>query len=200
MELRINDGHYRDDHFFVITDFVFSALCILGTAEPCFESAMIGRQYELSQFKKEFQFMMEEYKRLNADNGSALINETPEATQNNSIVEEDVKLGDILFSDVCAKITVLLAEHVFRYRTGKQYDKYMILSVSEADKAITVVDREDNYSVFKLPYVATKTKEGLVVNIDYENKTAMALGGVAKTESASVVPIFDVKEEVEAVA
>lgn len=45
MEIHINDGYFRDDNYFVITDFVFIALCILGTAEPCFESAMIGRQY-----------------------------------------------------------------------------------------------------------------------------------------------------------
>ena len=125
MELRINDGHYRDDHYFVITDFVFSALCILGTAEPCFESAVIGRQYsltanssgshaleEFSQFKKEFQLMMEEYKKFNADSGSALINE--------STPKEDAELSKILFSNVCAKINELLAEHVFRHKTGKQ--------------------------------------------------------------------------------
>ena len=62
MEISINDGYYRDDNYFVITDFAFSALCILGTAQPCFESAMIGRQYEFDQFKNELQLMMERYK------------------------------------------------------------------------------------------------------------------------------------------
>jgi hypothetical protein len=193
---------------------VFSALCILGTAEPCFESAMIGRQFELNQFKKEFQLMMEEYKRVNTESSSVTAAaETPSVAAEDAVLtndggdapedsnnhnhnkEEDVQLGKIIFSEVCAKVNSLLAEHVFRYRTGKQYDKYVIISINETDKAVVVIDREDRYSVSKIPYVATQTKEGLVVNLDYENKTAMGFGVTDKPESA-----FSVIEEVEMIA
>jgi len=109
-------------------------------------------------------------------------------------------MGDILFSDICDKISVLLAEHSFRYRTGKQYDKYAIISVNEGDKSVVVIDRESDYSVFKLPYKATETKEGLVVNIDYENKTAMALGVVQEATSPPVASVFSVKDEVETIS
>lgn len=213
MELQVNEGYYREeDYYFVIEDFTFSALCILGTAEPCFESAMIGRQYELSQFKKEFQLMMEEYKRLNAESNPALKNNDPQdptepadagsggqgvntvepadgeapahAVQNNSIEEEGVELGEILFSEVCANIKEQIAKHVFRYRTGKSYEKYFILAINEADKTITIVDREALYAAFKVPYVASQTKnDGLIVNLDFDNKAELVLGAVEKTEA-----------------
>jgi hypothetical protein len=186
MEISSVEGCYRDDGYYEISQFVFSALCILGTAEPCFESAMIGRQFELDRFKQEYQLMMQEYKRASAsDSGETDIHER----------KEDDQLGNIIFSEVCAKIKTLMAEHIFRYRTGKQYDKYVILSISETDKAVTVIDRENSYTALKIPYVATQTKEGLVVNIDYENKMEMALGVTDKPETA-----FKVFDEVEMIA
>ena len=213
MELSNLDGHYREDGYFEISDFSFSALCILGTAEPCFESAMIGRQYEFDQFKREFQLMMTQYKKFNLessnDSGLDTGNETEpvvdekdtqpsednpdeQENQNNVIEKEDAKLK-ISFADVCDKIKSLVAEHVFRHsKTGKQYDKYVVLSVSETDKSITLIDRENNYAAFKVPYIATQTTDELVVNIDYEKKTLMALGVVDASESA-----FDVRAEVE---
>lgn len=65
MEIEFKKGHYRDDHYYEAEEFIFSALCILGTdCEPCFESACIGRHYELDSFKKEFSLMLDEYKKL----------------------------------------------------------------------------------------------------------------------------------------
>lgn len=64
MEIEFKKGHYRDDHYYETEEFIFSALCILGTdCEPCFESACIGRHYELDSFKKEFALMLDEYKK-----------------------------------------------------------------------------------------------------------------------------------------
>ena len=100
MEIGDLEGRCREDGYYEISKFVFSALCILGTAEPCFESAMIGRQYELSQFKQEFQHMMEEYKRISTGNN----------TQYEK--EEDTPMSDILFSEVCGKVKELLATHI----------------------------------------------------------------------------------------
>lgn len=64
MEIEFKKGHYRDDHYYEAEEFIFSALCILGTdCTPCFESACIGRHYELDSFKKEFALMLDEYKK-----------------------------------------------------------------------------------------------------------------------------------------
>ena len=203
MEISDLEGFYREDGYYEISKFVFSALCILGTAEPCFESAMIGRQYELNQFKNEYQLMMDAYKRLNAEYSKA--QREPEADlepQNNSINEEVVEMDGILFSEVCARIKEQIAKHIFRFRTGKQYEKYTVLSVDEESKTVVIIDRESegngtiNHSAFKVPYVASQTKkDGLIVNIDFESKTDMVLGAVDKTES-----VFDVSAEVLAIA
>ena len=225
MELTNLDGRYREDGFFEISDFTFSALCILGTAEPCFESAMIGRQYghELNQFKKEFRLMMEEYRRFglgsknespesrhtaepetegedsqsnvpsNTEEGSTNEGNPDEQQQQNSTIEKEDAVLKISFADVCDKIKTIMAEYAFRHgKTGKQYDKYIVLSISEADKSITIIDRENSYAAFKLPYVATQTKDGLVVNIDYEKQVQMALGAIDAAEAA-----FDVRAEVD---
>ena len=65
MEIEFKKGHYREDHYYEAEEFIFSALCILGTdVEPCFESACIGRHYELDSFKKEFSLMLDEYKKI----------------------------------------------------------------------------------------------------------------------------------------
>jgi flagellar biosynthesis chaperone FliJ len=113
----------------------------------------------------------------------------------NNKKEEDVPMGNILFHEVCSKIKALLAEHSFKHKTGKNYDKYVLLNICEADKSAIVVDREDSYCAFKVPYVATKTADGLVVNLDYDNKTTMALGATESTDC-----VFKVKEEVEMIA
>ncbi len=41
MEISVKDGRMQDG-FFVIDDFEFTAFCLLGSAEPCFESASLA--------------------------------------------------------------------------------------------------------------------------------------------------------------
>lgn len=196
MEITVNKSRWRDDNYVEIDEFTFSALCILGTAEPCFESAMIGRQYELNQFKTEVQTMMAEYKRFNlegsADKESPNLDNEP---QKNFIEKEDTELDKIVFSDVCAKINLLMAEKIFRHNnTNKQYGKYIVLSIIEGEGVI-VVDREENYSAYKIPYIATQTKEGLIVNFEEDKKVSVMIGAVDKTDAA-----FNVQAEVEMMA
>lgn len=70
MEITIlSDSGYDSDGYLNITEMNFSAACILGSNPdgsdviPCFESACIGRHYELDSFKKEFALMLDEYKK-----------------------------------------------------------------------------------------------------------------------------------------
>lgn len=70
MEIEISSGDYDSDGYYNIKEMTFSAACILGSNPdgtdviPCFESACIGRHYELDSFKKEFALMLDEYKKL----------------------------------------------------------------------------------------------------------------------------------------
>lgn len=61
MEIEIQNGRELEDGYYDISQFVFSALCILGTAEPCFESASIGRHYEQNGFVDEINKMKKAY-------------------------------------------------------------------------------------------------------------------------------------------
>lgn len=69
MEIEISSGDYDSDGYYNIKEMTFSAACILGSNPdgtdviPCFESACIGRHYELDSFKKEFALMLDEYKK-----------------------------------------------------------------------------------------------------------------------------------------
>ncbi|MGV4321309.1 hypothetical protein [Bacillus mojavensis] len=64
MEIEIVDGYWDEaEGAYVINDFIFSALCILGDdVEPAFEDASI-RAYSKETFKKEFSKMMKDLER-----------------------------------------------------------------------------------------------------------------------------------------
>jgi len=66
MELDEVSGEWNDKNQFVITDFCFSALCILGKdVEPCFEDAkIISYSLNKNEFKNEFTQMLHEFKNV----------------------------------------------------------------------------------------------------------------------------------------
>lgn len=61
MELHIQDGHMGSDKVYYIERFEFTALCLLGTAEPCFESSAL-EVFAFSDFKAQYVEMMQEFK------------------------------------------------------------------------------------------------------------------------------------------
>lgn len=60
MEITITDGEMVDG-MYVIKQFEFTAFCLLGTAEPCFESAAL-ETFAHNSFKEKFAEMMREVK------------------------------------------------------------------------------------------------------------------------------------------
>lgn len=73
MEIEILDGAYRENSdYYDISKFVFSALCILGTAEPCFESASIGKHYEQNGFAEEISKMKKAYAKFIEEKKTAM--------------------------------------------------------------------------------------------------------------------------------
>lgn len=66
MEISVADGH-MDNGVYVIDDFKFTALCLLGTAEPCFESASL-EMFSRDVLKERVVEMMEDFKRCFAVN------------------------------------------------------------------------------------------------------------------------------------
>lgn len=60
MEITVLEGQMTDG-VYVIDRFEFTAFCLLGTAEPCFESASL-EMFSLDGFKQQFAEMMQELK------------------------------------------------------------------------------------------------------------------------------------------
>lgn len=60
MEISIKEGH-MEDGIYVIERFEFTAFCLLGTAEPCYESASL-MVFSQEDFKEKLGEMMQEFK------------------------------------------------------------------------------------------------------------------------------------------
>lgn len=119
MEISIKDYSYDDKGIMNITDFTFSGVCILGSkpsgeaVEPCYESACIGRHYELSEMKKDIKEMMEAYNKF----------------QNNK--KEEILMDFTKVTDALAQYKIADTENA----------KYGLLNVG--DTSIGVLDLED---------------------------------------------------------
>lgn len=96
MEIEVTNGEMLDDYY-DIKDFCFTAFCLLGTAEPCFESAALFTFAEQEDFKKQYTEMLKEFKLAFA---SASENDKKEGKENlklkellekYSVAEEDLK-------------------------------------------------------------------------------------------------------------
>ena len=60
MEISVKDGRMQDG-LFVVDDFEFTAFCLLGNAEPCFESASLTT-FSIDSFKQQYEEMMQDFK------------------------------------------------------------------------------------------------------------------------------------------
>lgn len=109
MELDDMDGHWATDSsqdidFFIINDAIFTKLCVLGDkVEPCFEGAAVTAPTVSANFSKEnftttLFSMMEDLKnmtqkgglKMNLENESELVEETPVVEEKELHVEEPV--------------------------------------------------------------------------------------------------------------
>lgn len=125
MEIEIIKGDFNKDKLFVVEDFVFSALCILGDdVEPCFESAEITAfNFSKDDFKHEFTTMLKELKMsLSTDDDVEKYSEEGESVNlllellakysftEEMIAEKGVNLSEITPEDLEAKLIEYTAE------------------------------------------------------------------------------------------
>ncbi len=170
MEIEFKKGHYRDDHYYEAEEFIFSALCILGTdCEPCFESACIGRHYEFDSFKKEFALMLDEYKKFNESDG------TPATVQNNA-TNNNPQMGGENKMDL-TKFTTLLSD--IKCESNDDCIRYELLSADE--NKIYVFDKEDGYKLYSVEYVMSN--DDPVIN--WNTKTEGDITFTEKSEEVS---------------
>ena len=151
MEIEFKKGHYREDHYYEAEEFIFSALCILGTdVEPCFESACIGRHYELDSFKKEFSLMLDEYKKLNLEPN-----------------KEEKKFMDL------EKLNAFLSAFTFKDNCDNDVAKYALLGEA-TETNFTVIDREDNFKVYTVEF-ALDDEQNIVADWDAKVEKKFAI-------------------------
>lgn len=168
MEIEISSGEYDAEDYFNIKEFTFSAACILGSNPdgtdviPCFESACIGRHYELDSFKKEFSLMLDEYKKFNESDGTTATVQN-NVTNNNPHVEGENKM-DFL------KITEFLS---------KSDDNCTYRLLNATDSKVYALDME-NYKPYSFDYAVTKAEDTESIVIDFESKTEMSLSATDK--------------------
>ena len=156
MEIEMTKGKYRDDGYYDVKEFIFSALCILGTdVEPCFESACIGRHYELDTFKQEFTKMLDEYKQF-------------QTNENQSKGGKEMAFG---------KYVEALSSVTFTNSADETVCKYRLLDVNE--NQLYVLDMED-YVPYSLDYAVTEEGDVETVAIDFNSKTEMSLSATEK--------------------
>ena len=170
MEIEFKKGHYRDDHYYEAEEFIFSALCILGTdCEPCFESACIGRHYELDSFKKEFALMLDEYRKSTTkpNKEEKKFMDLKKFTE----VLSTVKIGE---SDVC---------------------KYRLLNVT--DSKVFALDME-NYKPYGFDYAVTNEADVENIVIDFNSKVEMSLSATEKITDENFEE-FSIQSEIDSV-
>ncbi len=157
MEIAIKKSHYDDENYLVIDDFVFTAACILGSdVEPCFESACIGRHYELDNIKNDLDIMKSVYDKFRNDNSK--------------IKQKEERAMD--FSKIAEKLSAFTYENAL----GETVPKYSLVDATET--SIGVVDREDN----KIYSFDCTEVEGETV-IDMDSKTECSMTYKAMSES-----------------
>ena len=172
MEISINAGREDKNGYYVIEDMTFSAACILGSNPdgtdviPCFESACIGRHYELDSFKQEFSLMLDEYKKLNE---SATAVHDKETENNNPNTKGEIKMD-------LTKFTTLLSE----IKYGDDCQKYSLLGANEEN--IYVADREDS-KLYSVGYA--DTEDGVIINWDTKKEADITYTEKAENEENS---------------
>lgn len=170
MEIEFKKGHYRDDHYYEAEEFIFSALCILGTdCEPCFESACIGRHYELDSFKKEFALMLDEYKKS-----------TKEPNKEEKKFMDLKKFTEILSAEKIGESDVC---------------KYRLLNVT--DSKVFALDMED-YKPYGFDYAVTNEADVEDIVIDFNSKVEMSLSATDKITDENFEE-FSIQSEIDSI-
>lgn len=120
MEISVKEGELIDD-VFNINRFEFTAFCLLGSAEPCFESASL-ELFSRNDFQRQFSEMMADAKRT--------ISEMQSASQVDLKSDSCMEGGDFAMEEMNVEVT----------ETNIDSDSIEVVEVVEAEPVVDPVD------------------------------------------------------------
>ena len=182
MEINLLETH-DDGMYTVVDDFSMSALCLLNKSdlkadncEPCFEDSMVKRfSLNESKFKENYELLLENLKKYSTNNKETKMEDNKNMTE---------------------KVFELLSAVTFKCNDA-DVAKYAILSITDTEA--NVIDKEDGYKAYSIPYTVTEVAEGEEVTsevaLDYESKVEKSVGVMDKVEND-----FSIKTEIDATA
>ena len=178
VEINVNTCHYKNNGVLAIDDFTFSACCLLGRSDdpadnhrPCFPSCRVEKistySFNETQFKQNFELMLEKLKSYSAGNVSV---------QDNTTKKEESKLD---FQNV---INAISSEKI-----ADDVSRYTVVGCNETE--ITVFDKTD-YGFYTVKYTVENTEDVEKIVFDFNNRKEM---GVTVSDVSD--DNFDVKSE-----
>lgn len=138
MEISVNEGNFTNGYY-DITDFTFTALCLLESAEPCFESASL-HTYTAIDFKTQYSQMFEEFKLCFTNHSS----ESDEDINKNNYEKEEKNLDKKL--ELIQSYGFKVEELGFNY---EEFDLDVLTTKLEQFKASKedITDNSDEFSL-----------------------------------------------------
>lgn len=187
MEIRLLDTS-MDNEYVVINDFSMQALCLLGkydnsdNSEPCFEDSRVKRfSFDESQFKQNFELMLEKLKQYETDSTATVPNKHEINPKEDKETMELKKFAEILSTSKIGETDV---------------NKYRLLNVT--DSKVFALDMED-YKPYGFDYAVTTEEDAENIVIDFNSKVEMSLSATEKITDENFEE-FDIKSAIDAEA
>ena len=121
MEIDVVNGAFTKEGYYNIDEFIFTAFCLLESAEPCFESSAL-HMFSVDEFKEQYNSMIKELKELAVQNQSSFevdINNNNKKGEN--VLSEEIKNSilkefKLALTDIDFEITNEMSEEEFRLK------------------------------------------------------------------------------------
>lgn len=193
MEIGVKQGQIIDG-IYTISDFVFTALCLLGdNEEPCFEDSSL-QVFALDNVQQEYMQMMEEVQQIY----TAKNDKEDEMMDKLALLEQfgfsqkelDFDINSLEFDELQAKliemksqkddkqfslnvlemvdeITLLVSEEKLVDPFWEyEHPRYQLIEIQGEEQEVIVCDSKDNWKLFGVPMIIN----GDAIFLDFENK------------------------------
>lgn len=137
MEIEVVDGEFdKLQDSYIIKDFIFSALCILGdTTEPAFEGANItAYSLDKDSFKREFSLMLKELKSISNKEGNNM-EKLKQLLQQYSVSMEEVTASGIVFEGLSEDQLEVKFVETFGNKGAKNKNQKQVASGLDSDNS-----------------------------------------------------------------